>query len=284
MPDPQNLQYLIRLLDDDSEVVRDSVLTELSAFGPFLEIELSRSNIKTSDELRHQMRNLLGEHARRWLRHQWGSVATVTGEKARIEFAAGLIAEFQYGPGYPATLSVLLDKLTAEYRKREPEPSVLSLASFLFKTRGLRGADKDYYNPFHSNLVYVIEEGRGNPLSLSCVYILVGHRVGLDIEGCNFPGHFLAQARTDNETFVVDCFNGGRFLEKADILDVNRGAATQLRDLLMNPCPPNTIITRMLRNLVHAYRQEDKPENVSLLTDLLQPYASSDSPTHEGQE
>ena len=283
MPDPQNLPYLIRLLDDDSEVVRESVLKELSAFGPYLEIELSRSNIKTSDEQRHHMRNLLGEHARRWLQQHWMSLGTVRGEKERLESAAGLIAEFQYGPGYPVKLCGLLDKLALDYRKRESEPSVLSLASFLFKTRGLRGADKDYYNPFHSNLVYVIEEGRGNPLSLSCVYMLVGHRLDLHIDGCNFPGHFLAQARTDDETFVVDCFNGGRFLEKTDIMSINRGATAQLRELLDTPCPANTMIARMLRNLVHAYRQEDKPENVRLFSEMLHAFAPGSS-SHDDSE
>ena len=275
MPDPQNLPYLIRLLDDDSEVVRESVLKELSSFGPFLEIELSRSNVRTSDEQRHQIRNLLGVHARQWLRDHWTSVGEAKGEKEQLEQAAGLIAQFQYGPGYPVTLSDLLGKVTHEFLKRDPAPTVLSLASYLFKTRGLRGAESDYYNPFHSNLVYVLEEGRGNPLSLSCIYMLIGWRVGLDIEGCNFPGHFLTRARNDRETFVVDCFNGGRFLEKADILSVNKGAAAQLRSLLEGPCPTATILARMLRNLIHAYRQEDKPEHVTLFSELLQPYRTS---------
>lgn len=284
MPDPQNLPYLIRLLDDDSDVVRERVLSELSAFGPFLEIELSRSNIRTNDEQRNQMRNLLGAHARRWMRDRWLEVLPITDEKHKLEHAAGLIAEFQYGPGYPAKLSPLLDRIASEYRKREAEPSVLSLASYLFKTRGLRGAESDYYNPFHSNVVYVIEEGRGNPLSLSCIYILVGWRLGLDIEGCNFPGHFLTRARTRDETFVVDCFNGGRFLEQADMFSVNKAAAEQLRGLLETTCPTQTILSRMIRNLVHAYRQEDKPENVRLFSDILQLFTPTEASEEEDPE
>ena len=200
---------------------------------------------------------------------KWPSLKQATGEKERLELASALFAEFQYGPGYPATLTSLLDKVVGEYSKREHEPSVLSLASYLFKTRGIRGAEKDYYNPFHSNLIYVIEEGRGNPLSLSCIYILTGRRLGLDIEGCNFPGHFLTRARNEGDTYVVDCFNGGRFLERSDILSMNKGATAQLSDLLDADCPTDVILARMLRNIIHAYRQEDKPENIKLFQNLL---------------
>ena len=41
MPDPKTLPYLLKLLDDDSQVVKEAVLKELAAFGPALEEELS---------------------------------------------------------------------------------------------------------------------------------------------------------------------------------------------------------------------------------------------------
>ncbi|MDP6039411.1 MAG: hypothetical protein QGG64_12740 [Candidatus Latescibacteria bacterium] len=42
MPDPQNLPHLLKLLDDDSETVRESVAQALKAFGPQLETELAQ--------------------------------------------------------------------------------------------------------------------------------------------------------------------------------------------------------------------------------------------------
>ena len=180
-----------------------------------------------------------------------------------------LLAEFQYGPGYPARLSPLLDRLSENFRRNVSHADPLALASFLFKTRGLSGAEKDYHNPFHSNLVYVIEEGRGIPLSLAAIYMLVGSRLGLDIGGINFPGHFLARARHQGNLYVVDCFNGGRFLREQDLALYNRGAAGTIADLINAPCPAETIVARSLRNLNHAYRQEDQPENAALMEELL---------------
>lgn len=42
MPDTTQLPHLLNLLDDESETVRDSVAQALKAFGPDLEIELSK--------------------------------------------------------------------------------------------------------------------------------------------------------------------------------------------------------------------------------------------------
>ncbi len=184
--------------------------------------------------------------------------------------AMALIAEFQYGPGYPARLSPLLDELAASSPPEGGTSDPLALASFLFKTRRLTGAEKDYHNPFHSNLVYVIEEGRGIPLSLVSIYILVAGRLGLTVRGINFPGHFLARAEHDGQVYVVDCFNSGRFLRDRELMMVQRGVSTTMEELLNAPCSAETIVGRCLRNLQHAYRQEDQPENAGLMAELMQ--------------
>lgn len=263
-----DLPHLFRLLDDDSEIVRENVLTALSAFGPYLEIELSRSNIATTEQDRHRLRNLLGQHARQWLQRSWPQWRSEPTDHARLERAMALVAEFQYGPGYPTRLNPLLDQLADGFSRHAPQPDPLALASYLFKTKGLKGTEKDYHNPFHSNLVYVIEEGRGIPLSLVSVYILVAGRLGLTVRGINFPGHFLARAEYDGRVYVVDAFNSGRFLRDRDLMLVQRGASTTMQSILEAPCPAETIIARCLRNLQHAYRQEDQPENAALMGEL----------------
>jgi regulator of sirC expression with transglutaminase-like and TPR domain len=268
MPNATDLPHLFRLLEDDSEVVRETVLTALSAFGPYLEIELSRSKIATTAEDRHRLRNLLGQHARQWLQRAWPQWRAEETDHARLEGAMALVAEFQYGPGYPARLTPLLDQLADAFAQRVSHPDPLALASYLFKTKGLKGAEKDYHNPFHSNLVYVIEEGRGIPLSLVSVYILVAGRLGLKVRGVNFPGHFLARAEHDGRIYVVDAFNSGRFLRDRDLMMVQRGASTAMQSILEAPCTAETIIARCLRNLQHAYRQEDQPENAALMAEL----------------
>jgi regulator of sirC expression with transglutaminase-like and TPR domain len=125
----------------------------------------------------------------------------------------------------------------------------------------------------------VIEEGRGIPLSLAAIYILVGGRMGFEVAGVNFPGHFLAKTRYQGTVYVLDCYNGGRFLGEDDLAAFGRAGAVQITQLVNAPCLAETIIARCLRNLNHAYRQEDQPENAAFMLELLR---SMDAPGRQG--
>jgi regulator of sirC expression with transglutaminase-like and TPR domain len=270
MGNPKQLPYLIKLLDDDSPIVQESVLKELASFGPSLHRELSRMNIAISDDQQQKMHSLLEEYNRKWLLEQWPVVLEMKEEKEQLEVAMELIAEFQYGRGYPVKLATLLDGLTEEFRLTSKKQDALGLAHFLFRVKQLKGAESDYYNPINSNLVYVIEEKRGIPISLACVYLLVAHRLHFDVEGINMPGHFLARAIKGKQSYVIDCFNGGRILAENEAVSWNNGPPVPITDLLKLECTPLVILTRALRNLANAYKQEQSEENSQLMTKLFQ--------------
>lgn len=270
MPNPSNLPHLLKLLDDDSPVVQENVLKELSAFGPSLQLELARLHLPVSEDLQQRMTNLLEEFNGRWLRESWSSWFELESDKEKLETALSLLAEYQYGRGYPVQLKSLLDQLAEEFRKTTKKQDALALAHFLFKVKRFRGADADYYNPINSNLIFVIEEKKGIPISLACVYILVGHRLKYDIEGINFPGHFLARANSGKRSFIVDCYNGGRCIGEQEAVSWNNGPPVPITDLLPLECDAPTIIARVLRNLTNAYQQEGNVNNVELVTELLE--------------
>jgi regulator of sirC expression with transglutaminase-like and TPR domain len=270
MADPKNLPHLLRLLDDDSPVVQENVLKELASFGPSLQRELSRLNIPVSDHLQQKMTNLLEEYNSRLLRQSWPRWFDLTRDEEKLESAMSMLAEFYYGQGYPVRLKTLLDQLAEEFRATSKKQDALGLAHFLFKVKRLRGADSDYYNPINSNLLYVIEEKQGIPISLACVYILVGKRLKFDIEGINFPGHFLARAVSGKRSFIVDCYNGGRCLGEQEAVSWNNGPPVPITDLLPLECDATTIIARVLRNLTNAYQQEGNVNSVELMTELLE--------------
>jgi hemimethylated DNA binding protein len=116
--------------------------------------------------------------------------------------------------------------------------------------------------------VHVIERKLGIPVSLACVYILVGGRLGLDITGCNLPGHFLARVRADGGEFFVDCFNGGRVLEKESILQANPAGAVTIRAILENAISAETIVIRALNNLARAFERGKDTANRDLMIEL----------------
>ena len=269
MKNTQQLPYLLDLLDDDSDVVQESVLKELSSFGPSLEHELKRLEISLSPNQKDLLHSRLGEYHRSLLKEQWQTLINKEKDTVQLESALALLAEFQYGKEYPVKISTLLDGLADEYARTFSYADAIVLAHFLFFKKGMKGAESDYYNPLNCNLAYVLQEKRGIPISLVSVYILVGERLGLTIHGCNFPGHFLAIATSGNQMFVVDCYNGGRIVNRSDLNTPNGSTSLSLQNLLRLQCDTSTIIARTLRNLLNAYAKAGEEENALLMVELL---------------
>jgi hypothetical protein len=271
MGNARHLPHVIKLLDDESPVVQESIVRELTSFGPLLEQELARLNISLSEQQRVLMKRLLETYKRRWLREVWKSWREPEHDKEKLERALTLISEFQYGPFYEVKVGILLDQLAEEFKQKFSYGTARELSTFLFRIKAFRGAlPEDYHNPLNSNLIYVIQQKRGIPLSLASLFILVGHRVGFDIEGINFPGHFLARARIGENMYIVDCFGGGRFLDERDLGAINSPTTIQLHDILQLECDAEAIVARTLRNLINAYKQEGSEADVQLMTELLQ--------------
>jgi regulator of sirC expression with transglutaminase-like and TPR domain len=83
---------------------------------------------------------------------------------------------------------------------------VARLNRFLFVEQGFRGNRDDYYDPRNSFLNDVLERRTGIPIALSLVYIAVGRRLGLDVRGIAFPGHFLVKHVGPTGEIVIDPF------------------------------------------------------------------------------
>ncbi len=70
---------------------------------------------------------------------------------------------------------------------------VKALNEYLFDELGFTGNRDKYEDPRNSCLNEVLERRTGIPLTLSIVYMEVARRAGLQVDGINFPGHFLVR-------------------------------------------------------------------------------------------
>ncbi len=268
MPDPRQLPYLLRLLDDDSPDVRGAVLDQFAAFGDSLEYHLRGLHLPEHHRI---IQRLLREGRRRRLSAGWAGLSAIEGDKPRLEAGHDLVSRFLRADAMEGTLGEALDALAGEFRSGLYENDALALSEFLFQIKGLAGARDTYYNPRNSDLLHVITKREGLPISLSCVYMLVAHRLGMIVEGCNLPGHFLALALHGGRKFVIDCFNGGIVLLDSDLARLSSSAPVRTTDLTVLECDAGVILARVLRNIGAAFRRsedEQAAEDAALVEKL----------------
>ena len=158
-----------------------------------------------------------------------------------------------------------------------PERRVGRLNAVLFHELGFTGNQADYYDPRNSFLNEVIERRTGIPISLSLVYIEVGRRCGLRVDGVPFPGHFLCKVTLDDGELIVDAFNRGQLLGLAELkarFASAAGDAARFDPRLLHAARPKEILARMLQNLRSIYLERgDLPRALSAVDrqQLLQP-------------
>ena len=276
MPDPQQIPYLLRLLEDDSPEVRDAVMGQFAAFGSSLEDHLEVLGSSLREQHRLLIDGLLRVGRRKLLREQLVALDPLTDDKMILEAGLQAVSVFLQRPRSADTVSRLLDDLAREFRESQCEKDVFALSEFLFHTKHLRGARNTYYNPQNSNLMYVLVKGQGLPISLACIYILVASRCGLRVEGCNLPGHFLALGYHHGKRFVVDCYNGGVVLLDSDLARLSSVAPVNTSDLGALECRAQVILARVLRNIANALRRiddENTAEDAEAVENILQQFS-----------
>lgn len=176
--------------------------------------------------------------------------------RAALAIAQGEYPELKIEP-YLARI----DRLAAAAQARsggDPDPIRLlaSINYVLFIQEGFCGSRWDYYDPKNSFINDVIERKRGIPISLSVLYMEVARRIGLDLEGVGFPGHFLVKYAGGEGEIVIDPFDKGEVRsdeELQELLDRIYCGKTALRPEHLAPSPKRQIIKRMLNNLKAIY-------------------------------
>jgi len=154
-----------------------------------------------------------------------------------------------------------------------PERRVGRMNAYLFHELGFCGNQADYYDPRNSFLNEVLERRVGIPLTLCIVYMEVGRRCGLAVEGVGFPGHFLCKVRLAEDELIIDPFHRGQLLGTEELkrrLVSAVGEQVRFDPRLLRAAKPREILVRMLQNLRSVYEgRNDIPRALSAVDRLL---------------
>lgn len=151
---------------------------------------------------------------------------------------------------------------------------VATLNAYLYEELGFSGNRDHYDDPRNSFLNEVLDRRTGIPISLAVVYLEIGRRAGLRLEGVNFPGHFLVRAPAEPgaDELIVDPFHSGALLSEVDcrqLLRQHLGDEAAFDPALLATATRQHIVVRMLVNLKRLYVRMRSFPQARFIADLL---------------
>src|ERR1035437_3820133 len=289
--DKQELNALLSLLDDPDKDVFLQVREKLLSIGeqviPVLENVWEQSFdtiIQTKIEgIIHNIQfNATAQALKEW---------AVTPEQ-NLLVGALLIAKYQYPDLNEDKLKrqiqqirqdvwiELNDKLTALEQ-------VKIINHILFEVHNFSGNTQNYHAPQNSYINNVLETKKGNPLSLSLVYLIVAQDLKIPIYGVNLPEHFVlcykdvhqlmtvktkrdAEMIAEGILFYINPFSRGAVFGKKQLEIYLKKIHLEAQSVYNQPCSNLEMMKRLLRNLIFSYRKLGYVEKQEELQKLLE--------------
>lgn len=193
-----------------------------------------------------------------------------------VRAALGIAAAFNPGldiEAYIHEFDLMAEALGNRAASSSKAAGVLqALIRYLFEELQFRGNGGDYEDPRNSYLNEVIDRRLGIPITLSLIFIELGRRAGLELDGVGYPGHFLVRWTDSPETVVfLDPFHQGRVVPEEALLESLSagGMAAERSQSLLAAVTKRQILTRMLQNLKAVFAGHDRHEDALLASDLV---------------
>lgn len=136
----------------------------------------------------------------------------------------------------------------------------------LFLEENFCGNQVLYYDIKNNFIDTVLENKTGNPITLSCLFILVARRLNVAVHGVGTPGHFIVQWQDK----FLDPFFGGREITKDECHIRAQELGVFWREEYLEPIDDVAIVTRSLRNLIAIHKKNKKLDKASDACELLQ--------------
>ena len=185
--------------------------------------------------------------------------------------AALVIARIEYprlDPGpYMARLDEMgegarcaIERLQVVTARNPALATIQALNQYLFEELRFVGNRDKYDDPRNSCLNEVLDRRTGIPITMALVYLEVAQRVGVPMDGINFPGHFLVRCSDSGgrktAEHIIDPFHGGVLLSEQKcrvLLQRHVGPEVAFSRSLLAPATRMQIVVRMLLNLKRLY-------------------------------
>jgi len=139
------------------------------------------------------------------------------------------------------------------------------MVRYLHGEQNLTGNSGDYYHPRNAYLPWAMEFRNGLPITLTLIYMLVGMRLSIPVEGIAAPGHFLARLGG----ILFDPYHGGRIISDGEWEMIASEVPQRQRAHLLKACTPLQMMHRILINLRNCYVKRNDFEHRRMVDHYL---------------
>jgi regulator of sirC expression with transglutaminase-like and TPR domain len=169
-----------------------------------------------------------------------------------------------------------VERLTRRLQRETPEEA---LAEAMAGDLSLAGDLFTYEDPDNADILAVTERRKGLPVALGIFYLHCGRKCGLNVQGVDFPGHFLLRIETEEGPLALDPFSEGRVVLPSELTrralhaGLTPNVADRL-DRLMAPVSDRAVLIRLQNTIfarASAVRDYPRAERAALRRALLDP-------------
>lgn len=274
----QKKEALLSLIDDPSPLVRSELLKEFTRLGTIGQGIL--------EELSSGSNRLLCGHARLLLEELRKSNpieefrAFIHSLNYELESGIILLCRVAYPNLAPEEIIGQIDDIANRCREllikpTSPRERCIVINRVLFHELGFRGNSEDYDNPNNGFLNKVFETKKGLPITLSILYILVGQRIGADLDPIAYPGHFMVGSFEDDFPFYIDAYSQGRFSDPQQLLGTTGGFLSLAQIGNLAPASIREVLARCCTNLAKHYGMHQQTAMSQLFASFVDDFENS---------
>jgi len=274
------IKYLINLLDDPDRQVFKIVSEKIIDHGPEIVPGLEKAWETSFDQqMQEKIENIIHSIQFNHVKKELGEWAKTGGHD--LLYGVFLIAKYQYPElemkDIESQIEVfrrdawleIHDNLTALEKVRV-------INHILFAIHNLSRNTTNFYSPRNSFINQVLETKKGNPISLSIIYLVIAQKLDLPIFGVNLPLNYILaykesyyQEDPDNILFYINPYNQGNVLSRKDIDKFLHDQKIEPKKEFYLPCSNSVTVERMLRNLLFAYEKMGYPDKADHINEML---------------
>jgi regulator of sirC expression with transglutaminase-like and TPR domain len=172
---------------------------------------------------------------------------------------------------YLAQVDRMAGDIRKTFTKKTTDGKMLkAMDNYLFQDNGFHGSRFDYYHRANSYMNRVISDREGIPISLSVLYMELGRRLELSIEGVGLPRRFVVRfVPQEGEPQLIDVFDAATRLSTEDARRLAGAAGQPFPEELLAAVGHRAILTRMLNNLMGLAQQQDDKERMIRYLEMM---------------